>query len=306
MPAGTPTQRSNCGSPLPRSEQRRPRTPRNSGSECESDEDEVLKGSSDELLRWADEVLRKAKAPHTRLGPRQGARNTSEAEGAPHPSARPPLSPGAQERRRRAEELRNKIRQLNEESEQDCERLASEEARRRRRFADEEAAWKRRVNSAAEEMRSNFSRWSFEEGAGAGREGAGRGRSVPPPPRAGPLAAAAAAGLGLVNAREAEEAEAAWARLEVLLENGEPIFFESIPWPKGGCGITGVLPGDSRPAAKRKLAGALRRWHPDKWKRILDRVPEAEQARVMERVKSIAQRLLDEKAKLTGPGGVLH
>jgi hypothetical protein len=58
--------------------------------------------------------------------------------------------------------------------------------------------------------------------------------------------------------------------------------------------------------AKRRVAAALRRWHPDKWRRILDRVPEVEQACVMEQVKNIAQRLLEEKAKLTGPGGVLH
>lgn len=85
-----------------------------------------------------------------------------------------------------------------------------------------------------------------------------------------------------------------------------PIHFTDIPWPSGSASITGVVPGDTIPVAKRKLANALRRWHPDKWRRILNRVPENEQAPVMERVKNIAQGLLEEKAKLTGPGGLLH
>lgn len=79
-----------------------------------------------------------------------------------------------------------------------------------------------------------------------------------------------------------------------------------IPWPDAAVSLTGIAMGDAATTAKRKLAVALRRWHPDKWRRILDRVPDVEQERVMERVKSIAQRLLEEKAKLTGPGGVLH
>jgi hypothetical protein len=61
-----------------------------------------------------------------------------------------------------------------------------------------------------------------------------------------------------------------------------------------------VLPSDPAATVKKKLAEALRRWHPDKWRRILDRVPEAERAQVMERVKAVAQQLLEEKSKLLG------
>lgn len=109
-------------------------------------------------------------------------------------------------------------------------------------------------------------------------------------------------------AAAAEEHEAAWARLEARLERGQgPIRFADVPWPpEGAFGITGVRPSDAVAQTKRRLAGALRRWHPDKWRRILDLVPEAEQARLMEQVKSIAQRLLDEKARLCGPGGALR
>mmetsp|Transcript_4001 Transcript_4001/g.11364 ORF Transcript_4001/g.11364 Transcript_4001/m.11364 type:complete len:278 (-) Transcript_4001:144-977(-) len=116
-----------------------------------------------------------------------------------------------------------------------------------------------------------------------------------------PEAARASAGAAL------EKHQAAWARLEASLESSAlPIRFADIPWPEETACITGVLPGDAAAVAKPRLAAALRRWHPDKWRRILDRVPLEEQTQVTERVKSIAQRLLSEKAKLTGPGGLLR
>lgn len=305
---------------MPQSERRRP-PPRTSGSDAESDDDEALKGSSDELLRWAEEVMRKADASQSKAEfvpcSRPTARRPVQAHdpdvssNSAYPRVRPPLSPGARERKRKEDELRSRLRQLNEESEQDCERMASEEASRRRQFAEESERMRRRVNSAAEEMRSNFTRVSFEASgrrhAPRGEDGSARGGSVPPPRTSAFHMSGGPSGSDTSRAREAEDAAAAWARFEAVLDGGAgPIHFESIPWPRGTGGITGVLQSDSRPVAKRKLAGALRRWHPDKWKRILDRVPEVEQARVMEHVKSIAQRLLDEKAKLTGLGGVLH
>lgn len=78
-----------------------------------------------------------------------------------------------------------------------------------------------------------------------------------------------------------------------------------IPWPGSRFSVIGVTHSDGRDVAKKKLATALRRWHPDKWRRIVDCVPQAEQDAMMNHVKSVAQRLLEEKAKLTGPGGIL-
>jgi hypothetical protein len=98
-----------------------------------------------------------------------------------------------------------------------------------------------------------------------------------------------------------DEYERAWACLEARLEqdNG-PIRFDDIPWPPegDGLGILGAAPGDIE-VAKSKLAPALRRWHPDKWQRILDRVPAAEKVSVMDQARGIIQRLLTEKAKLS-------
>jgi len=314
----------------------------------EVEEDDLLKEGGDELLHWADEVLRKAQAAAAHQRPPAGPGASSapgtprrghvgNADAAPATSARGreahrQQSPGVSARQRRAEELRREMRRMTDEAESECERLAAEEAARRRRLAAEGSGWKDRVNSAAEEMRSNFAHGLFEEprhgSAGratggsrqqagwehgmGGRAGGGvpRGGSMPPPPRPPSASSrlAAQASRRAERAAAGEQHESAWTRLEGFLESGSgPIRFVDIPWPADASGsITGVLPGDPVPVAKRRLAAALRRWHPDKWRRILDRVPEAEQARVMERVKSIAQRLLEEKAKLTGPGGVLH
>mmetsp|Transcript_136212 Transcript_136212/g.247734 ORF Transcript_136212/g.247734 Transcript_136212/m.247734 type:complete len:655 (-) Transcript_136212:21-1985(-) len=345
---------------LPQSERRRPKPGHGADSEVvssESADDEVLRSSSDELLRWAEEVLRKANSATqdeydvrkeagertldppgswSELPPRMSRASAptagSSAPGAqraPRPagegsrtrggSARPPLTPSAKERRRRAEELKDEVRRLQEESEHECRRL-EEEGARREQFASDES-WRRRVNYAAEEMRSNFSNWSFDSPR---RDSQQRGSSVPPPKRPSPPPGAAPSGsrsfrraaygrgpqsVAATAAAAAEFAahEALWAQLEAQLDSTSgPIHFADIPWPVGSGSITGVLPGDTVPGAKRKLANALRRWHPDKWRRILNRVPESEQAPVMERVKSIAQGLLEEKARLTGPGGLLH
>merc|ERR1712151_803377 len=217
-----------------------------------------------------------------------------------------PQSLGADARQRRAEELRREFTRLNEETERDCEFLEAEGAARRQRFDAEKNAWQNRVNAAAEELRSNFAQWSPFDLPHRPRP--------PPTPRepgkpAPPPSVRRRVVPSTLNTKAFDNHEAAWTRLEASLEtSSSPTHFSDIPWPLAGAigGITGVMPGDSASVAKRKLVAALRRWHPDKWRRILDRVPEAEQARVMEQVKIIAQRLLDEKAKLTGPGGVLH
>lgn len=355
--------------PLPRSERRKPKPDHNplpraadhaqrqlqgtsptgeAGAKAEDDE-ELLRqadGCGDELLRWADEVLRKAQ--REQLGEGQRERGAADAL-PPHPRGRraaagtaaptaPPAppsagmsqpSPRAGARQRRAEELREKMKRLMEEAECECERLSAEEAARARRMAAERSSFQDRLNSAAQEMRSNFAQWSFDSpkgpqmkfssAYGSSSSSSQRSGSMPPPhqPRA-PQPPPGAGGGGdpsrpppLAFRKRSfalAEHEAAWARLEAHLESGSgPIHFSDIPWPDGHpSSLTGVAPGESGPAAKRRLAVALRRWHPDKWRRILDRVPEAEQQQVMERVKSIAQRLLEEKARLAGPGGVLR
>jgi len=275
-----------CGassdSALPQRERRR----RSSESESSND---TLKSGSDDLLRWAEDVLRRAqdKGPipsHQAGQPRSHSHLESERRASDAKSstgAKPPLTPGVKARRQKAEDLREKIRRLTEESEQECERLASEEQAQRLRFAREEG-WRNRVSCAADEFRSNFSRVSFDSARA-------------------PVAPSTARSSSMPARRPCHDQ---WAKLEANMEAGHAVRFVDIPWPKAA--IIGVVEDDSPGVAKRKLTAALRRWHPDKWKRILDHVPQAEQQMVMERVKSVAQNLLDEKAKLTGPGGVLH
>jgi len=332
--ASVETPRSSGASPLRVSESRKPRSKGSSlnyGNNVRgATDDELLNNCNDDLLRWADEVLRKAQQDQAGASPQaadgvapqppSASNSSSSAEAKKGSSKRPPMSPGAGARLRRAEELRNEMRRLNQESEFECERLACEEAAMRRRLAAEQTAWKDRMDNAAEQLRNNVSKasnWAFNQpngnGArrraspafgseGASKYGAGQGPSsragsLPPPLRPPPAA----------TPRSQETHEAAWGRLEAQLETGNSaIRFIDIPWPSSAGCITGVTPSDTAPMAKRKLVGALRRWHPDKWRRILDRVPENERERVMERVKGVAQRLLEEKAKLTGPGGVLH
>jgi len=226
------------------------------------------------------------------------------------------LSSEVEARQRRAEDMRKEMAKLFHEAEIDCDKMAAEEAVRRRHFAAESAAWKERVSSAAEEVRSSFAK-GFEPTGGV-RPGPGStptskhfssgGCCTPRGGRIPPLPTQSARRASSSTAGSIDLHEAAWSRLEGKLEcSAASIGSTDIPWPREATyGITGVQPGDQPSEAKRRLAAALRRWHPDKWRRILDRVPEAEQAHVMERVKTIAQRLLEEKAKLTAPGGLLH
>merc|ERR1711990_882646 len=110
---------------------------------------------------------------------------------------------------------------------------------------------------------------------------------MPPPqcPRA-PIHAPSGPRAFRKAAYSAAAADARWAKLETLLDNcdGEPIRFCDIPWSDTSASLTGIRLGDPATLAKRKLVTALRRWHPDKWRRILDRVPSEERDKVMQRV----------------------
>lgn len=357
---GTPRSR-----PVIRSERRRPKPPvpaaesfsQAAGSSTPAaEEDDALFGDSgaDELLKWANEVLRKAaedaqKAergePSTPPSRPRSARASPPASGGggsgdPFAAAagspgggvpRPPPSPRAALRRRRAEELADEMRRMNEEAEETCQRLASEEKARRRQMEAEENEWRGRISGAAEELRNNlfnsnlFGASAAGPGGGPGGPRSARGGSAPPPappprmpgekpPFSGRRASnkspghtAPANALPLAAMAAAfQKHEEAWSKLEAILDTrSDTIRLADIPWPPEGCSITGVLQGDPASLAKRRLASALRRWHPDKWRRILDRVPEEEHEKVTERVKNIAQRLLEEKKKLTEPGGAL-
>eukprot|EP00930_Biecheleria_cincta_P098721 TRINITY_DN90370_c0_g1_i1.p1 TRINITY_DN90370_c0_g1~~TRINITY_DN90370_c0_g1_i1.p1 ORF type:complete len:578 (-),score=121.80 TRINITY_DN90370_c0_g1_i1:25-1758(-) len=306
-------------------------TPCHKMLQAEASLDELSRG--DELLRWAEEVLRQAKAAEVascktpdqyctdslpnRLREPRGARKGAAAEFASAPQ-------------KRTEDFRDAMNRMAEEAESECHRLSAAGEERRRDFAARQENWKNRMDSAFEEMRKDFARAAspFRRPVPPSQPPPQRpkprpaaGRQTSRPPSAGrqhyPENTACHDGTRRQDTRERAEDDA-WKQLEDSLAEGQtgpPIHFEDIPWPsddrrssdfRGKTGISGVTPRDSAAVAKQLLTRALRRWHPDKWRRILDRVPASEQAAVMERVKGVAQRLLKEKAELTAPGGILY
>jgi hypothetical protein len=286
-------------------------------SDSEAVDDEMLSCGS-ELLRWAEEVLRKAESqastsppPQTHLPPGDSDTSGQSRQSDDELSCK----------EQRAEELKQQVNRLQEQSERECLRMETETSRRQQLVEERSNAkeadlsgFRQRINTAAEEMRSNYFYLPFSPDPSAQNfERALPQRSPPPsmpppqrpvPPPGGPSAPTT---FRKAVYSSLAAAEARWAKLEALLESGatDPIHFSDIPWPDVKGSLTGIGPGDAAPIAKRKLVVALRRWHPDKWRRILDRVPEAEHGRVMQRVKSIAQRLLEEKATLAGVGRAL-
>ncbi|KAJ1449755.1 hypothetical protein M885DRAFT_622275 [Pelagophyceae sp. CCMP2097] len=90
---------------------------------------------------------------------------------------------------------------------------------------------------------------------------------------------------------------ATWETLEAQIQALAPLGFDDIPWPPPGTSPTQIVAGDAATERKRKWHGALRRWHPDKFQRILVRVADAAaRERIIDRVKEVTRRLIEEKA----------
>lgn len=114
-----------------------------------------------------------------------------------------------------------------------------------------------------------------------------------PPPRPPPAPAKAA---GPPPITRYSDFEAAWARFEQeVAPTRERLRFGDIPWPTALPSISGATAGDTPEERKRKLRTALVRWHPDKWSGLLGRVADSDRPQVMERVKEVTQRILEEK-----------
>jgi hypothetical protein len=144
-----------------------------------------------------------------------------------------------------------------------------------------EARWRERVNRE-ERRRRQEHQWAEEQKARAEKE------------------------KGLERRRQEEAWETYEHRWAAIQSNGSPLKFKSIPWP------TTSPPRDVReitPAAiakfilspahsrgisrKERIKGALRRWHPDRFGRILNRVDVKEKGAV-ERGVGIVARCLNE------------
>merc|ERR1712232_637855 len=93
------------------------------------------------------------------------------------------------------------------------------------------------------------------------------------------------------------EYEAAWASFERKLSAPGSLRCENIPWPTTLPTVSGVEAQDPTPDKKRKLRAAVLRWHPDKWGPVLARVCEEERAKVVECVKEVTRKILDERRR---------
>jgi hypothetical protein len=61
--------------------------------------------------------------------------------------------------------------------------------------------------------------------------------------------------------------------------------------------ISGVGTNESLEMRKRKLRAALVRWHPDKWAKVLDCIHESDRAQVVDKVKEVTRRIIEEKKR---------
>jgi len=181
---------------------------------------------------------------------------------------------------------------------------------------EREAEWRRKVESAkrdAEAARAAASsgrpppqprrqRPKPEEEAAPGGSSHQRGwcpPPKPPPPPPQPPKAAPVKASSTPSFASFADFSAAWTAFEQKLSSPQksPLRCSDIPWPSSLPSVSGAGAADTPAEKKKKLRAALMRWHPDKWAPILEQVAEAERPQVMERVKEVTQRILEEKKR---------
>ena len=91
-------------------------------------------------------------------------------------------------------------------------------------------------------------------------------------------------------------AKTSWSALEAKLHAGATLAFDDIPWP-APCERL-VDPRASPASRKRDWRAALRRWHPDKFSRILERAAPTERSRILERCKQVTRQIIAEKSHM--------
>eukprot|EP00930_Biecheleria_cincta_P098045 TRINITY_DN89730_c0_g1_i1.p1 TRINITY_DN89730_c0_g1~~TRINITY_DN89730_c0_g1_i1.p1 ORF type:complete len:461 (-),score=98.77 TRINITY_DN89730_c0_g1_i1:181-1563(-) len=130
--------------------------------------------------------------------------------------------------------------------------------------------------------------------------GGRRPQQPPPVPPAPPPASKVPATPGFASFADFGKA---WSSFEQKLQTAGTsqksawLRCADIPWPTSLSSVSGAAAGDDPAEKKRKLRSALVRWHPDKWAPILEQVVESERAQVMEQVKQVTQRILEEKKR---------
>lgn len=130
--------------------------------------------------------------------------------------------------------------------------------------------------------------------------GGRRPQQPPPVPPAPPPAPKVSAAPGFASFADFGKA---WSSFEQKLQAAATsqksawLRCADIPWPTSLPSVSGSASGDDPGEKKKKLRSALVRWHPDKWAPIMEQVVESERGQVMEQVKQVTQRILEEKKR---------
>lgn len=188
----------------------------------------------------------------------------------------------------------------------DIVRQIAENAARRRREADaklkksrqaaREAEWKK-YHEGQYAPKSNGTEQppgsAPNRGAGARASSGSRASSGY---RASSLSRAASKPQPPTHFRSLAEFDAAWASFEKqVAASVQGMRLLDVPWPSSLPTVSGVEAQESLEVRKRKLRAALVRWHPDKWSRILECIHETDRGQVVERVKEVTRRIIQEK-----------
>ena len=89
-----------------------------------------------------------------------------------------------------------------------------------------------------------------------------------------------------------------WALFEDLVTKKGPLQLKDIPWPSSSGSVIGLASGDSETQKKKKVKICLRRWHPDKFQRILNCIASEEERTVaLKQVQAVTQRIIEEKER---------
>lgn len=167
-------------------------------------------------------------------------------------------------------------------------RLANEARRRKEREDAREAQWKRfheqpKPPPRASNVNHDYVPPEAPRPSATPQKSSLSGLSARPPP---------------VRFGSFSEFDAYWTRFEQRVSTGaRDLRLIDVPWPTSLVTVSGVSAGESLDVRKRKLRAALVRWHPDKWSKVLDCIHESDRATVVETVKAVTRRIIEEKKR---------
>jgi len=191
------------------------------------------------------------------------------------------------------------------ESRHSAAKVAFQRAQKARREAEEAMHRRSEADFKQREADSRFSDAKKKQHRARGEsdsseEEAPSSRKKPQPSRHPPrVNVAATPSTASEDAQYASfgDFDTAWSRFEQQSATAQSIRYGSVPWPTSLPTVSGVAQSDSHAERKRKFRAALVRWHPDKWGAVMAKVCEGDRPRVMERVKEVTQRILEEKKR---------